>query len=560
MATALSSVSAAAAARAEVAAYLEASARKTLLRFITCGSVDDGKSTLIGRLLHDSKMLFEDQLAALRRDSRNAGGSEGVIDYSLLVDGLAAEREQGITIDVAYRFFATEKRKFIVADTPGHEQYTRNMATGASTADLAVILVDARHGMLTQTRRHAYLANLLGIRRLVLAVNKMDLVGYSQSRFDEIVADFRAFAQTAGLGQFAAIPVSGLQGDNVIVRSAAMPWYDGPALLEHLESVPAARRTDAAPFRMAVQWVNRPNAGFRGYAGRIASGSVRPGESIAVLPSGQQSRVKSIVTFDGDLDLAIEGQSVTLTFEDELDCSRGDLVSSAAVAPELVSSLGATLVWMADQPLVPGRSYWLKIGTRTVSAQIGRIDHLLDVNSLERQPGRPLALNDIGWCEIELDRPVPGISYAEDRQLGGFILIDKLSNATIAAGLVESFTAARGGSTADAGDSRIMWIGGASGAERAALAAGVQQRLQAVGRIGFILDEALLRTGLSADLGTVGEDRTESIRRAREVAKLMALAGVHVLVAMDVAPEEAHPGRMVGPADLDEKGADQWVI
>jgi bifunctional enzyme CysN/CysC len=560
MATALSSVSAAAAARAEVAAYLEASARKTLLRFITCGSVDDGKSTLIGRLLHDSKMLFEDQLAALRRDSRNAGGSEGVIDYSLLVDGLAAEREQGITIDVAYRFFATEKRKFIVADTPGHEQYTRNMATGASTADLAVILVDARHGMLTQTRRHAYLANLLGIRRLVLAVNKMDLVGYSQSRFDEIVADFRAFAQTAGLGQFAAIPVSGLQGDNVIVRSAAMPWYDGPALLEHLESVPAARRTDAAPFRMAVQWVNRPNAGFRGYAGRIASGSVRPGERIAVLPSGQQSRVKSIVTFDGDLDLAIEGQSVTLTFEDELDCSRGDLVSSAAVAPKLVSSLGATLVWMADQPLVPGRSYWLKIGTRTVSAQIGRIDHLLDVNSLERQPGRPLALNDIGWCEIELDRPVPGISYAEDRQLGGFILIDKLSNATIAAGLVESFTAARSGSTADAGDSRIMWIGGASGAERAALAAGVQQRLQAVGRIGFILDEALLRTGLSADLGTGGEDRAESIRRAREVAKLMALAGVHVLVAMDVAPEEAHPGRMVGPADLDEKGADQWVI
>jgi bifunctional enzyme CysN/CysC len=287
---------------------------------------------------------------------------------------------------------------------------------------------------------------------------------------------------------------------------------------------------------------------------------VRPGERIAVLPSGQQSRVKSIVTFDGDLDLAIEGQSVTLTFEDELDCSRGDLVSSAAVAPELVSSLGATLVWMADQPLVPGRSYWLKIGTRTVSAQIGRIDHLLDVNSLERQPGRPLALNDIGWCEIELDRPVPGISYAEDRQLGGFILIDKLSNATIAAGLVESFTAARSGSTADAGDSRIMWIGGASGAERAALAAGVQQRLQAVGRIGFILDEALLRTGLSADLGTDGEDRTESIRRAREVAKLMALAGVHVLVAMDVAPEEAHPGRMVGPADLDEKGADQWVI
>ncbi|MGZ8346410.1 MAG: sulfate adenylyltransferase subunit CysN, partial [Allosphingosinicella sp.] len=440
MATALRRSATPDAVTAEVEQYLLAQQRKSLLRFLTCGSVDDGKSTLIGRLLYDSKLLFEDQLAALEAESRRVGTQPDGLDFALLVDGLAAEREQGITIDVAYRFFATDKRKFIVADAPGHEQYTRNMVTGASTADLAVILIDARKGVLPQTRRHSCLADLLGIRELVVAINKMDLVGYDQAVFDRIVAEYRAFAAQAGIARFTFIPVSGLAGDNVTHRSIAMPWYEGPSLLEHLEQVPVG---EAAAVRdgllMPVQWVNRADQAFRGYAGTIARGRVRPGDAIVVLPSGRQTRIERIVTWDGDLDEAQAGQSVTLTFADEVDCSRGDLVAAAAAPSRIADRLEASLVWMAGEPLVPGRAYWLKLGTQTVSASVARILETRDRSTLEPAEGRVLELNDIGRCEILLDRPLAATLYAENRRLGRFILVDRASNATVAGGMISTF-------------------------------------------------------------------------------------------------------------------------
>ncbi|HET9640890.1 MAG TPA: sulfate adenylyltransferase subunit CysN [Allosphingosinicella sp.] len=538
-----------------------ATAEKTLLRLLTCGSVDDGKSTLLGRLLYDSKMLFEDQLATLEADSRKSGTQGENLDFALLVDGLSAEREQGITIDVAYRFFATERRKFIVADTPGHEQYTRNMVTGASTADLAIILIDARKGVLTQTRRHSHLVHLLGIRQIVLAVNKMDMVGYDRERFEAIVADYRAFAAEIGITSFLAIPIAALAGDNIATRSPATPWYGGPSLLEHLETVPiAAARPDSGTFHMAVQWVNRPDSRFRGYAGRIAGGTVRPGDEIVILPSGRRSHVERIVTFDGDLERAVEGRSVTLTLTDEVDCSRGEVIASVASPPQVADGLLANLVWMSDEPLVPGRSYWLKIGASTVSATVSKVEHIVEVDSGRPADARLLALNDIGRCQIRLDREVAAIPYARGRELGAFILIDKLSHATAAAGMIDGFPRRAALDRATGEADRIIWLNGIAPEERTEVAAKAQQRLQAMGRMSFILDEGSLRDSLNSDLAEGPADRAEHIRRVRAVAGLMSRAGLHVLVAMDLPAAEAWPGRPIDPADLEPEGEAEWVI
>ena len=529
----------------DIDAYLEAHQNKTLLRFITCGSVDDGKSTLIGRLLYDSKMIFEDQLAALESDSRRVGTQGQNIDFALLVDGLAAEREQGITIDVAYRFFATEKRKFIVADTPGHEQYTRNMVTGASTADLAVILIDARKGVLTQTRRHSYLTHLIGIRRIVLAVNKMDLVGYDADRFAEIVADYRAFLQSIGIEAFTAIPISGLGGDNIASRSDQTPWYDGPTLIEHLETVEVDLAADRRrPFRMPVQWVNRPNLDFRGFAGLIASGTVQPGDAVRVLPSGRTSTIARIVTMDGDLEEAGAGQSVTLTLADEIDCSRGDVLVAADAPPQVADQFQATIVWMDAEDLLPGRGYWMKIGTRMVSATVQPPKHAIDVNTMAELSVKTLGLNDIGVAEVYTDRAIAFEPYADNRDLGGFILIDKLTNATVAAGMLQ-FALRRSQNVhwqaveitreAHAAQKhqqpKVLWFTGLSGSGKSTIANMVEKRLHAVGKHSFLLDGDNIRHGLNKDLGFTDADRVENVRRVGEVAKLMADAGLIVLTA-----------------------------
>jgi len=529
----------------DIDAYLHQHQHKSLLRFITCGSVDDGKSTLIGRLLYDSKMIFEDQLAALEADSRRVGTQGQEIDFALLVDGLAAEREQGITIDVAYRFFATDRRKFIVADTPGHEQYTRNMVTGASTADLAVILIDARKGVLTQTRRHSYLAHLIGIRNLVLAVNKMDLVDYKESVFREIVADYTAFATSIGIGDFTAIPISGYKGDNVTEHSAQMSWYDGVPLMEHLETVPLDITADQAKaFRLPVQWVSRPNLDFRGFAGLVASGRIRPGDAVRVLPSGRTSTVSRIVTLDGDLPEAVAGQSITLTLADEVDCSRGDVITVADAPAEVADRFEATLVWMSDEPLAPGRPYWLKIGTQTVSAQIEPPRHQVNVNTLEHLAARTLELNAIGVVHLSTDKPIVFEPYGNNRDLGGFILVDKFTNGTVAAGML-SFALRRSQNvhwqalevTREARAAqkhqqpRLLWFTGLSGAGKSTIANLVEKRLHALGRHSFLLDGDNLRHGLNKDLGFTEADRVENIRRVGEVAKLMTDAGLIVLTA-----------------------------
>ena len=549
MATALRKLAEPDRALPEVEAWARAAERKSLLRFITCGSVDDGKSTLIGRLLYDSKMLSDDQVERLEADSRR--GAEGKLDFASLVDGLAAEREQGITIDVAYRFFATDKRKFIVADTPGHEQYTRNMATGASTAELAVILIDARKGVLPQTRRHSHIAQLLGVRHIVLAVNKMDLVGYDRGRFDAIVADFRAFADQAGIAAFAAIPVSGLAGDNISAASSNMDWYAGPTLIEHLEQVPVAgSAVQGEPFRMPVQWVNRPNQDFRGYAGTIAGGEVRRGMAVRIEPSGRRSTIDRIVTFDGDLPFAVAGQAVTLVLADEVDCSRGDAVVADGDRIASVDRIEANLVWMAGEAMVPGRAYWLKIGTRTVAASVSRVREVRDIDSLAALPGRPLGLNEIGRCELVLDSPVPVLPYAESRTLGGFVLIDRASHATVAAGMVAAAERKSVRERDEPGTGRVIWLLGKSPDKRLAFARRAQQRLQARGRPTLILDTAALRAGLSQDLGHSEADEAENRRRTGEVARLMSRAGVTVLIVMDVPADEERPG-----TDLDIAGA-----
>jgi bifunctional enzyme CysN/CysC len=529
----------------DIDAYLDQHQHKSLLRFITCGSVDDGKSTLIGRLLYDSKMIFEDQLAALKNDSIKHGTQGEEIDFALLVDGLAAEREQGITIDVAYRFFTTEKRKFIVADTPGHEQYTRNMVTGASTADLAVILIDARKGVLQQTRRHSYLVHLLGIRHVVLAVNKMDLVGYDQATFDTIVADYRTFAANIGITGFTAIPISGFKGDNITALSANTPWYSGPALIAHLETVEVdAAAAQGAPFRMPVQWVNRPNLDFRGFAGQIASGTIRAGDAVRIVPSGKTSTVKSITTFDGDLDEAVAGQSVTLTLTDEVDCSRGDMIAAAGDPPQASDQFCATFVWMDEEALKPGRGYWLKLGTQTVTATVQPPKYEIDVNSLEHLAAKTLGLNAIGVAEFATDRPIAFEPYAANRQLGGFILIDKFTNATVAAGMIE-FSLRRADNVHwqpvsisrddHAGmknqKPRVLWFTGLSGSGKSTIANEVEKQLFLMNRHTFLLDGDNVRHGLNRDLGFTEADRIENIRRVGEVAKLMADAGLIVLTA-----------------------------
>ena len=529
----------------DIDAWLDLHRHKSMLRFITCGSVDDGKSTLIGRLLYDSKMIFEDQLAALEADSRRVGTQGEALDFALLVDGLAAEREQGITIDVAYRLFATEKRKFIVADTPGHEQYTRNMVTGASTADLAVILIDARKGVLTQTRRHSYLVHLLGIRTIVLAVNKMDLVDYDRTVFDSIVADYRDFADRIGIGAFVAIPISGFKGDNITEASANTPWYEGPALIHHLETVPIETDTDQArPFSMAVQWVNRPNLDFRGFAGQIASGVVRPGDAVRVLPSGKTSTVSRIVTLDGDLEQAVVGQSVTLCLADEIDCSRGDVLAAADNPPAVADQFESTIVWMDDEPLVVGRGYWLKLGTQMVSVTIAEPKYEIDVNTVEHLASQTLNLNQIGVCEITTDRRIVFDPYTENRALGGFILIDKITNHTVGAGMLH-FSLRRSQNvhwqptdiTRDHHASmknqtpRVLWFTGLSGSGKSTIANEVEKKLALMNRHTFLLDGDNVRHGLNKDLGFTESDRIENIRRIGEVAKLMTDAGLIVLTA-----------------------------
>ncbi|WP_066480511.1 MULTISPECIES: sulfate adenylyltransferase subunit CysN [unclassified Sphingomonas] len=529
----------------DIDAYLAAHQQKSLLRFITCGSVDDGKSTLIGRLLYDSKMIFDDQLAALEADSARVGTQGANIDFALLVDGLAAEREQGITIDVAYRFFTTERRKFIVADTPGHEQYTRNMVTGASTADLAVILIDARKGVLTQTRRHSFLAHLIGIRHVVLAVNKMDLVGYDPSRFDAIVADYRAFAASIGIADFTAIPISGLAGDNIAAASDAMPWYRGPTLIEHLEQVEVDSDSAAArPFRMPVQWVNRPDLDFRGFAGMIAGGRVRPGDPVRILPSGRETRIARIVGFDGDLDVAVAGQSVTLTLADEVDCSRGDVIAAADDAPQLADQFMTRIVWLDAEPLLPGRSYWMKIGTRMLSATVQPPRAVIDVNTMAELSAATLSLNDIGIAEVFVDRNIAFEAYRDNRDLGGFILIDRITNATVAAGMID-FALRRSQNihwqsievTGEARaamkhqSARVLWFTGLSGSGKSTIANLVEKKLHALGKHSYLLDGDNIRHGLNRDLGFTDADRIENIRRVGEVAKLMADAGLIVLTA-----------------------------
>ena len=520
--------------------------QKDLLRFITCGSVDDGKSTLIGRLLYESKSLLDDQLAALEADSKRVGTQGQNIDFALLVDGLAAEREQGITIDVAYRFFATEKRKFIVADTPGHEQYTRNMVTGASTADLAVILIDARKGVLTQTRRHSYLAHLIGIRNIVLAVNKMDLVDYSQARFDEIVTEYTAFAASIGIEKFVPMPISGFKGDNItLAPSTNTPWYKGPSLVDHLETVEIDQESDQAkPFRMPVQWVNRPNLDFRGFSGLIATGQVQPGDAVRVLPSGKTSTITRVVTFDGDLDKAVAGQAVTLCLADEVDCSRGDVIAVADNPPQAADQFEATIVWMADEALVPSRPYWLKLGAQTVSAQVQPPKYQVNVNTMEQLAAKTLELNAIGVANLSTDKPIVFEPYAQSRDLGGFILIDKLTNATVAAGMLH-FSLRRSQNVhwqaldvtrekhADLKNQKpaVLWFTGLSGAGKSTIANLVEKKLVRMNRHTFLLDGDNVRHGMNKDLGFTEADRVENIRRVGEVAKLMTDAGLIVLTA-----------------------------
>jgi bifunctional enzyme CysN/CysC len=529
----------------DVEAYLAQHARKSLLRFITCGSVDDGKSTLIGRLLYDSKTLFEDQLAALEADSKRIGTQGGALDFALLVDGLSAEREQGITIDVAYRYFSTDRRKFIVADTPGHEQYTRNMVTGASTADLAVILIDARKGVLTQTRRHSFLASLLGIRHAVLAVNKMDLVGFEQSVFDRIAADYRAFAEGIGLGGFVAVPLSGLTGANIAQRSAQTPWYTGPTLIEHLETVEIDEaRLQRAPFRMPVQWVNRPDQTFRGFAGSIVSGLIRPGDMVRILPSGVATAVARIVTHDGDLSQAGAGQSVTLTLASEVDCSRGDVIAAANDPPQCADQFETTIVWMGEEPLLPGRAYWLKCGARLVSATVTAIKHKINVNTLEQLAARTLELNEIGVCNISTSAPIAFEPYVANHALGGFILIDRMHNGTVAAGMIrfalrraenihwQALDVNRNARAAALGQrAAVLWFTGLSGAGKSTIANIVEKKLHALGFHTTLLDGDNVRHGLNRDLGFTDADRVENIRRVAEVAKLMTDAGLIALVS-----------------------------
>ncbi len=554
----------------DIATYLNAQEHKGLLRFITCGSVDDGKSTLIGRLLYESELVLEDQLAALEADSKQVGTQGGELDLALLLDGLAAEREQGITIDVAYRYFDSERRKFIVADTPGHEQYTRNMATGASTADCAVILVDARKGVLTQTRRHTYLISLLGIRHVALAINKLDLTGYSEPGFREIAADYHTFASSPeiGLGDVTCIPVSALHGDNVISRSPRTPWYDGPTLLDYLETVELDEdRRQSGPFRMPVQWVNRPDANFRGFSGLIVSGTIKPGDRVRVSPSSVESRIARIVTYDGDLDRAAAGQSVTLALKDEVDVSRGDVLADTSSPPRVGDQFEATLVWMAEEPMLRGRSYLLRAGTSSASATVSPLKYKVNVDSLERIAAEQLELNEIGVVEIELDRTIAFDPYSQNRDTGGFVLIDRITNATVGAGML-NFELRRSHNIhwqaidvdklahAKLKGQRpcLLWLTGFSGAGKSTIANLVEKKLHSLGHHTYLLDGDNVRQGLNKDLGFTDADRVENIRRVAEVATLMVDAGLIVLASF-ISPfrsERAMARELLGPGEFVE--------
>ena len=530
---------------ADIDGYLKSHERKGFLRFITCGSVDDGKSTLIGRLLYDSKVVFDDQLAALTGESKKFGTQGDDLDFALLVDGLSAEREQGITIDVAYRYFSTEQRKFIVADTPGHEQYTRNMVTGASTADAAVLLVDARKGVLTQTRRHSYLVSLIGIRHVALAVNKMDLVDYSEKRFHEIEAQYREFASQIGLTDVTCIPLSALRGDNILAPSRNTPWHRGATLMGWLETVEVdEHRLQRLPFRLPVQWVNRPHMNFRGFSGTIASGAVKPGDRIRALPSGSESRVARIVTAGGDLERAVAGQSITLSLADEVDVSRGDVIAAADAPAEVADQFEASVVWMSEQPMLRGRTYSMKIGAKTVAATVAPLKYRVDVNTLEHLAADKLELNEIGVCELELDQAIAFDPYTENRDTGGFILIDRLTNDTVGAGMlrfalrrahnihlqhIDVDQAAR--SALKGQKACVLWLTGLSGAGKSTVANLIEKKLHAMSRHTYILDGDNVRHGLTKDLGFAAEDRVENIRRIAEVAKLMVDAGLIVITA-----------------------------
>ena len=528
----------------DLATYLAAQKKKSLLRFLTCGSVDDGKSTLIGRLLYDSKLIFEDHLSALTKDSKKHGTTGGDIDLALLVDGLEAERQQGITIDVAYRFFSTSERKFIVADTPGHEQYTRNMATGASNSELAVILVDARKGVLTQTRRHAYIVSLLGIRQVVLAVNKIDLVDYSEDVFNRIVSEFRAFAVKIKLENFVPIPISARYGENVTSPSTKTPWYRGPSLLHHLETVDVESEVTGKPFRMPIQYVNRPNLDFRGFSGTIVSGRIRRGDPVAVAKSGRVSHVKNIVSYDGDFDEAFAGQAVTLVLNDEVDISRGDVLVPPRDRPEVSDQFAAHLLWMAEEELLPHRQYLLKIGTQTVPAQVTQLKHKVDVNTLESFAARTLHLNEVGYCNLSTTTPIVFDAYANNSDTGAFIIVDRVTNSTVGAGMIEfglrratnvHWQALDVHKEARAGLKHqtpcILWFTGLSGSGKSTIANLVEKRLFAQGRHTYILDGDNIRHGLNQDLGFTDADRVENIRRVAEAAKLFVDAGMIVLVS-----------------------------
>ncbi len=518
--------------------------KKDLLRFLTCGAVDAGKSTLIGRLLFDSQLILDDHLAALRASGPAAGRAEENPDFALLVDGLEAEREQGITIDVAYRYFATARRKFIVADTPGHEQYTRNMATGASNADLAVLLVDARMGVLTQTRRQSSIVHLLDIRHVVLAVNKMDLAGFSERRFKEICEDYAAFAGKLGLKSVFALPLAARDGDNVVSGGSRMPWYRGPALLAYLEAVDVSRPFEDKPFRMPVQWVNRPNADFRGYAGTIASGSIRPGSPVVALPSGRSSSVRQVLSGGRALDEASAGRAVTLLLEDEIDVGRGDVLAAPGDRPELSDQVAAHIVWMGDEPLLPGRQYLMKCGAQTAPGSVTAVKHKLDVDHLEETPGHGLSLNEIGFCNVSFSRPIVYEPYLTNRSMGGFIVIDRVSKATVGAGLIrfglrratnvswQALDVNKAARAALNGQRPVcLWFTGLSGSGKSTLANLLEKRLHAEGRHTYILDGDNIRHGLNRDLGFTDADRVENIRRVGEVARLMVDAGLIVIVA-----------------------------
>ncbi|MEW6255679.1 MAG: sulfate adenylyltransferase subunit CysN [Pseudomonadota bacterium] len=524
---------------------------KSLLRFLTCGSVDDGKSTLIGRLLYDTKLLFDDQVSTLARESRKYGTAGDDLDFALLVDGLAAEREQGITIDVAYRFFATERRKFIVADTPGHEQYTRNMATGASNSDLAVILVDARQGILPQTRRHSFIVSLLGIRHVVLAVNKIDLVDFSQEAFERIVADYRALVAPLAFETLQAVPLSARHGDNVLTNSPRTPWYAGASLLRHLESIEVTQDAQRLPFRFPVQWVNRPNLDFRGFSGTIVSGAVHPGDAVVVSPSGRSTHIKAIVTADGNVPRAVAGQAVTLTLEDEVDVSRGDVLSAATARPDLADALDAHVIWMAEEPLKAGGAYLMKVGTRTVGASVAALRHKVNISTFGEEPARELALNEVGAVHFALRDAVPFDPFTTIPGTGAFILIDRMTNQTVGAGMIRGAhrrasnvhwqdleVSKEARSTLNRQKPVVLWFTGLSGAGKSAVAALVEKKLHAAFRHTYLLDGDNIRHGLNRDLAFSDADRVENIRRVAEVAKLFVDAGLITLVSF-ISPFQA---------------------